>query len=406
MVRRFVGSLLRGLVGLLLLLAALAQPAAAQPAPWEPERITAGWVFTPAIVFGGMWDSNVTVRNDPLNINPELAEWVGIVNPRGTIGFNGRRAKFNAGYSGRLEAYRTLDELTRYDQRARLEAAYQATPRLVFNTRHEAAVAPTTEDLDLSGLPFTRVGSRLVVSNGGFTADVTRRLKLNAAYAFQWVSFERDPRFTRLQGGHQHSPSAGVTYAVTRRLGVGGEWTYRHAIIDGAQEIFDTHVAAAVAEYEVSEHTTVRGRAGLAHLRVSSTGEARTGPSYGAGISHTLGRATVGASYDRSFVPSFGFGGMTASQDARATVSMPFMQGRMSAGGTVTYRRNSPVLTASFPIELSSWWTTATVGYAVARWLRMEGFYTLTQQESSAQGNVDRTRVGVQFVTSKPVRIQ
>ncbi len=404
-VRRFAGSSVRRFAGAMVLAGALASPAAAQPTPWEPERITAGWVFTPAIAFGGLWDSNVTVENDPLGLDPEQSELVGLVNPRGTISFNGRRAKFNAGYSGRLEAYRRLDELTRYNQRARLEAEYQMTPRLLFETRHEASVAPTTEDIDLSGLPFVRVGSRLVTSSGGFTVNMTRRMKLDTAYAFQWISFDRDERFARLRGGHQHSPSVGLTYSFSRRLDLGGTWIYRHASIDGGQQMFDTQVAAATAEYLVTENTRIRGLAGIAYLRVSDTGETRTGPSYGAGISHKVRQATLDASYERSFVPSFGFGGMTASQQTSASVSVPFMQGRFYTSGSIAYRQNEPVLAQSLPIELSSWWTNGAVGYGVARWLRVEVFLTRTHQESSAQGNVDRTRVGVQFVTLKPVRI-
>jgi hypothetical protein len=36
----------------------------------------------------------------------------------------------------------------------------------------------------------------------------------------------------------------------------------------------------------------------------------------------------------------------------------------------------------------------------------MEAFYTFAHQTSSAQGNVDRNRIGIQFVTFKPMRIQ
>jgi hypothetical protein len=89
-----------------------------------------------------------------------------------------------------------------------------------------------------------------------------------------------------------------------------------------------------------------------------------------------------------------------------ARVHVPFARGRMFASGGLTYRRNTPVLTITSPIELSSYWTTGTFGYAVARWLRMEAFLNVNHQTSSAQGNVDRTRAGVQFVTSKPMRIQ
>jgi len=397
---------MRHLIALVVLLTALAGPAAAQPAPWEPERLDAGWIVRPSIVFGGMWDSNATLRNDPTNADPEIAELVGIVNPRGQIDFNGKRAKFSAGYSGRLETYSTLDNLSRYDQRARVDASYQMTQRVSFDTRHQLTSSPSTEQLDLGGVPFTRVGSRMMTSSGGVTSDLTRRLKLRTGYAFQWVDFDRDPRFQRLRGGHQHSPSAELTYAISSRLDLGASWFYHHASIDGAEEVIDTQTAEAVVSYTVGPDTKVHGTAGVAHLNVRDTRETRTGPSYGASLSHQIHPVSFDVGYDRAFIPSFGFGGMTAKQEVHARVHVPLAHGRMFAAGGVTYRRTTPVLASSFPIELSSYWTNATFGYAIARWLRVETFLNMNNQTSSAQGNVDRTRIGVQFVTSKPMRIQ
>ena len=85
---------------------------------------------------------------------------------------------------------------------------------------------------------------------------------------------------------------------------------------------------------------------------------------------------------------------------------MPFAAGRAFVNGSFTYRRTDPVVLQDVLVQLDSYWTNASVGYMVARWLRVEGFLMVNQQFSSAQGNVERTRVGVQFVTSKPVRIQ
>src|SRR4051794_15466580 len=102
-----------------------ATPAQAQPAPWEPEPLTAGWTFVPALGIGGLWDSNSKLRSTG---DPQLRHWVGIVNPRGELNFNGQRSRFLFGYSGALEAYDTLRELTRYDQRGRLQAQYKASP--------------------------------------------------------------------------------------------------------------------------------------------------------------------------------------------------------------------------------------------------------------------------------------
>ncbi len=403
---RMVTDMRKALIAIML--AAVASPAAAQPEPWAPERITAGWVVTPSIVFGGIWDSNVTVRNEGV---PKTAELVGIVNPRGEIDFNGRRAKFNAGYSGLLETHRELDELTRYDQRGRLNARYEMTPRLMFQTMSQLTLSPTTDKLDIEGgVPFTRVGSRALSSVSGFTVDVTRRTAVKAFYEFQWVDFDRDlegaPDFIFLQGGHAHSPSADLTYALSSRLKIGALYTFRHTVIDAGEEIFNTHRSLGTVEYEAGPATTLRARAGIDHATLSGTAESHTGPSYGGGVTHQVRRTTLKAHYERSFVPSFGFGGLTANQVFHAGANVPVGGGRVYWGGSFTYRRTDPFISRGLVIELDSYWVQTTVGYFVTRWLRMEGFINQTHQYSSAQGNVDRMRIGVLFVTTKPMRIQ
>jgi hypothetical protein len=400
-----VTYLLRGF--LVVLMAAVASPASAQLTPWSPERITAGWVFTPSIALGALWDSNPTTQNEG---SPKTAEIVGLVNPRTEIDFNGRRAKFSAGYSGALERYQDLTELTRYDQRARLEAKYQMTPRLLFQTRNQVSLTPTTDQLELEGLPFTRVGSRMVTSAGGFTFDISPRTALKTEHVFQWVDFERDTEgqadFRFLQGGHAHSPSVELEYALHRHVKLGGVYVYRHMVIDAGEEIIASHRAQGTAQFQLGPTTTLRARAGLDYLSLLETTETKSGPSYGAGISQRIQAASIDASYERAFMPSFGFGGLTAYQTFRVGSTVPFAAGRAFVTGGLTYRRTDPVVLSDVIVELDSYWTYASAGYFVARWLRMEGFLTVNRQISSAQGNVERTRVGIQFVTSKPVRIQ
>jgi hypothetical protein len=388
-----------------LALTAVAIPAAAQPAPWQPERFTAGWVVTPAFVFGGLYDSNPTLRSG----EGPGGELVGLLNPRTEIDFNGRRARFSAGYSGTLERYNELDELTRYEQRGRLEARYQTTPRLVFVTGHQLTLTPTTDQLDIEGLPFIRVGATMLTSSGGFVFELSQRMALKSDYSFQWVNFDRDRRgedFRFLRGGHSHSPSAELDYALTRRLKVGGLYVYRYTDIDAGEEIFDTHRAQGLVIFEAGPNTTVQGRAGMDRVALVGESGDRTGPSYGAGITHRFRQASISGSFERAFAPSFGFGGLTASRYLRASANVPLLQGRAFVNGTVTYRKSDPVIQRDVLVELESFWTSATVGYSLSRWLRMEGFLTTNHQTSSARGEVDRTRVGIQFVTSKPMRIQ
>jgi hypothetical protein len=393
-------------LALTLALCAIAVPAAAQPAPWSPERTTAGWVFTPSFVFGVLSDSNPTTRNDGALVQDEM---VTLVNPRTEFDFNGRRAKFAAGYSGTLERYQELRELTRYDQRGRIDARYQMTPRLLFQTRHSFAMVPTTDQLDLEGIPFTRVGSRTLTDAGGFKFDFSPRSNMRTEYVFQWVDFDRQtegPDFRFLQGGHSHNPSLEYEYALTRRVKLGGLYMYRYVVIDAGEEIFGTHRAQGVVQAQLTPTTSMYARVGIDHVKLITDDQERSGPSYAAGVTQRIRRAVLSGAFERAFMPTFGFGALTASRTLQASFSMPFASGRASAGASFTYRSNDPVVLSDILVKLDSYWTQVNAGYAVARWLRVEGFMTLTQQYSSAQGDVERTRIGIQFVTSKPVRIQ
>jgi hypothetical protein len=387
-------------------LCGLTSAAAAQPAPWAPPRNTAGWVFTPAITFGAMWDSNVTIRGEG---SPTSSELVGILNPRGEIDFNGRRAKFSAGYSGSLEAYREVDELTRYDQRGRVDARYQITPRLQVNVRQFVTISPTTDQLELGGLPFTRVGSRLADSIGGFVFEVSPRSTLTTNYNFQWVSFDRDAGddFSFLRGGHSHSPTVEYRYQLMKRLDVGGLWSYRHTSIDGNEQIYDAHDARAVIAYEIGPDTALRGNVGMTRVNVARTGETLTGPSFNAGIAHKIGQVVLDANYERTLLPSFGFGSLTAQEIFHAGVTSPIASGRMYAATSFSWRRNDPTLVEGL-VRLNSYWWNSSVGFHVARWLRTEAFLAVTRQNADAasDGHVERSRIGIQFVTHKPMRIQ
>jgi hypothetical protein len=285
------------------------------------------------------------------------------------------------------------------------------TPRLLFQTRQQVTITPTTDQLELEGIPFTRVGSQMVTSTGGFTFGISRRAVLKTEYMFQWVNFDREaegqPDFRFLQGGHAHSPTAEFEYALSSRVKLGGVYVYRYMVIDAGQEMIGSHRAQGTVQVELGPTTTVRGRAGLDYLSLLDTTETKDGPSYGAGITQRFREVSIDGSYERAFMPSFGFGGLTAFRTLRAGVTVPLAPGgRVVASGGFSYRRTDPVVLRDVLVELDSYWTYASVGYFVARWLRMEGFLGMNQQFSSAQGNVQRTRVGVQFVTSKPLRIQ
>jgi hypothetical protein len=109
----------------------------------------------------------------------------------------------------------------------------------------------------------------------------------------------------------------------------------------------------------------------------------------------------------RGYVPSLAFAGLTRSTTASAGMRVPFGNGRYYASGRVSYGKATPVEGFSgSSFQLDSVWIQTSAGYSISRWLRAEAFYTGTHQTSTARGLVDRTRIGFQLITSKPVRIE
>jgi hypothetical protein len=385
---------------------ATAARAHAQPAPWEPERLSAGWVFTPSAVVGTLWDSNVTMQNERADI---VSEWVTLLNPRGELDFNGRRTHFNLGYSGAFEAYRQFNELNRYEQRARHELRYQVSPRLALYSRGGLSMTPTTDRLELGAgaLPFLDVGSRVFDTSGGFRVEVTPHTRIEGVYGFQHMRFEQDdPPIFELRGGYAHMPSGRLTHDVTSRLSLGGSWEYKRANIEGGAQTFDIHEVGGDLSYRVSAATTVGLSAGMAHMRVSDPDLSTWGPAFRGSIQHQAGSVTFGARYERTFIPSFSFGGVTSNQTLMTDVRIGFAGGRGYVSGGLSYARTDPIEALGLGYRLDSTWVNGAIGYHVARWLRAEGFYGGSQQLTTVRGNFDRSRIGVQFVTFKPVRIQ
>ena len=71
------------------------------------------------------------------------------------------------------------------------------------------------------------------------------------------------------------------------------------------------------------------------------------------------------------------------------------------------YRDNEPLTDLVQQLPLRSLRTYSIVGWEPQRWVRFEGFYSRVQQTSlRAGGLLYRNRVGIQIVTSKPMRVQ
>jgi hypothetical protein len=380
-------------------------PAFAQAADGEAPRITPGWVFTPTVSLGITHDDNPLLAGGG---NPTPDDILTNVRPGGDLTFTGKHTFVGTGYRGSIQRYRTLDEYDNYGQGGYVELRHQPSRRVSLFVRDNASVSPTTDLVEVAGLPFSRTGTRSNDLNGGLTASLTKRLQFSGAYAFQWLEFDRpdDPSSPVLQGGRAHRVTLGGRQAINSRLKVGGDYSIQRATL--GQTVEDEHFMIqdleGTASYELAPTVTIEGGAGISHLALPGE-EPRTGPAFRAALRKRTEHALLSISAMRSFVPAFGLGGAFQNQEVLATVRVPFLRNRAYADGSIAWRDSEPVLVGG--LGLKSLVALTTLGYSFQPWLRLEAFYNGTFQDSTVVGgNVDRNRFGVQFVTAHPMRLR
>jgi hypothetical protein len=382
------------------------RPAAAQSAEGEPGQAP-GWTFTPAVVVGWFWDSNVAMVSQGFNQDIR-ADNVFLITPSGSMDFLGKHTNFGIGYSGTVRRYRDVNELNGFDQRFRVSVAHRPTARLLLFGREGFARLPTTDETELNGVPFRRMGSRLNNASGGFEYRLTKLSTLRAAYEFVDVAFDHDRLLpTFVIGGRSHGVTSEFTRRLTERVALGAIYEIRFAQIKtelGTDQPLRFQIVGASSRYTLGPMTSIVLAGGISTLSDPGIGDTNVGPFIRAGITHHLERATLDAGYERSFVPTFGFAASTQTEQLHGSVVMPVYRNRAYVQASTAWRRNNPLLANEPPLK--SFWLSTTVGYTVARPVRIEGFYTTAWQDTRvAGGQVNRHRVGAQVVLSSPVRV-
>jgi hypothetical protein len=380
-------------------------PANAQSSDEGAPRVTPGWVFTPTVSLGITHDDNPVLAGDG---NPTPDDILTNVRPGADLSFTGKHTFLGTGYRGTVQRYRTLDEYDNYAQGGYVELRHQPSRRVSLLVRDNVSVSPSTDLVEVAGLPFSRVGTRSNDLNAALTASVTRRLQLTGAYHFQWLEFDRadDPASPLLQGGRAHRVTLGGRQSINSRLTVGGDYTIQRASFGRAldDQGFTIQNAEGTASYQLTSTVSIDGGAGISHLALPGE-EPLTGPAFRAGLRKRAEYAQLSVSAMRSFVPAFGFGGSFRNQEVLVSVRVPFLRNRAYVDGGTAWRDSEPALVGG--LGLRALWLQTSVGYAFQRWLRLEAFYSGAFQDSTvAGGRVDRNRFGVQFVTARPMRLR
>jgi hypothetical protein len=265
------------------------------------------------------------------------------------------------------------------------------------------SLVPSTDQLELNGVPFVRSAARYNSASGGIEARLSRTNDFTTRYEMTWVDFLRDD--TLLTGGIVNGVRSSLTHRFTERVALGGEYEFRWASLNQGtrEQLFQD--AGAVFRYRVGEATTLEAAGGFAHLSDRLTGLTRTGPYVRAELVHRMARATIGGEFNRSYVPSVAFGGTNTTERARAYIMMPLSKNRFYIQESVAWHHTDPFDPRVLP--LYSTWLDSVFGYSIQRWVRLEGYHELTRQDTRlAGGLINRQVAGVRFVISQPVRIQ
>jgi len=393
-------------LAVVLLTASVASGTAAQeqgPQTEFPSSRVPGWSFTPAVAIGVIYDTNVALRDRLVSTGETEGDAVYNVIPAGQLQFVGRRTDFSAGYRGFLRRYVDATGLDRFEQRGTVGLKHTLSRRLSFVVRDSYAESPTTDEVELNGAPFRRTGSRRNTLGASSEFRITKFTTLSSRYDVTWIEFDRPDLF--LTGGTMHALRNELSHRVNERVSLGGEYTYSAAFLDVDAREFGFQNAGAVLSVALGPHTTASASGGFAVLQDKSLDVTRSGPYVRLGLAHVLEHLTVGVGFERHYAPSFGFGGATSNQEVRGYVLMPLARNRVYTQASGIWRRSVPY--AEDALQLDTIVLQSTIGFAATRWARVEGVYAYARQDSIVTGGeVDRHRLGVQFVISQPLRIR
>jgi hypothetical protein len=367
-----------------------------------------GWTLTPGVGFMGTYDDNITLfaRGSAEDQNDDLITGYA---PQVDLTYRGRKTQLGVEYAGSFLNYQTFSVFNRWQQRARVEARRDLTQRLQLAGHASMLKTPSTDAVDLGGIPFSHTGAEVVEWLAETSYRISARDSVSSSIQQQNVRFERPEELRQyLRGGR----ALGLSGAYRRRLGprmaAGADYGFRRAAVRDDVDTSSLHTVQAAFDFELSPAWTIRAGAGFVFLAATSAYASQRAPAFNGSATRIGQMSTLQVGYGRSFMPSFGYGGTVRSQELGASYRtlLPGSR-RVYTNQSVMFRDTNPLLDTPGQLRLRSLRTNSAVGWTPQPWVALEVFYSRTFQTSLLPGGrLDRNRIGFQIVTSKPVRIQ
>jgi hypothetical protein len=399
-----MSAVLRALV-VSLALAILAGPAAAQQGYTSPDITVTpppGWSLTPALGASQTWDDNVTLKGP--GDNP-ISDVVNVVNPRAELNYLGPRGQLAARYDGAFLRYRSSTTLDAYEQFGSLGAKRRLTKNTALFVNAGASVAPTTELVQLTAVPYVRAGTREEDAKVGIESVLSKRMTITADVHGQQVRFDENSPFANLLlGGTSFGAGFSLRDRLTEKMSLTADYDGLRANVGERHDIFVVQNAMLGLERQLNRATRIGGAVGVARLDSSSLGLSKTGPSYRFELSRDLRSSVIDVLLYQSYVPSWSFGGTTQNEEATLRLRVPLSR-RLYTQSLVSWRKDDPLVEITPPLK--SLWIQATVGYTARSWVRIEGFYMGTKQTVIEPDKLlTHNLIGIQVIASKPVRLR
>jgi hypothetical protein len=366
-----------------------------------------GWTFTPAFGFAGTYDDNISLFGLD-TAEEQNDDFISAYRPSVDVSYYGRHTRFGMDYAGSLLSYRTFTSLNRWDQRAKIDMRRQETARVKWFVRAAGALMPSTELIELGGIPYSHTGARTADGRAGVGVQVTARDEIMSSANFLAIDFDERPgNRLILLGGHILESLTSWRHKFSARLSAGTDYSFRRAAVTGDLERFRLHTTEGGIDLVLSPVWTFAGRAGFVYLEDTPTRPANTGPAWRLSLDWQRRASSFHVGYTRSFIPAFGFGGTIRNQEAGVSFRTPlFGSPRLYTTQSAVFRDDVPLTSTIEQLPLRSLRTNSVVGWEPQEWVRLEAFYSRVQQSTlRAGGQLYRNRVGFQIVTSKPVRM-
>src|SRR5262245_15188267 len=194
-----------------LALAILAGPAAAQTGYTSPEITVTpppGWSLTPALGVSQTWDDNVTLKGPG---DTPISDVINVFTPRAELNYMGPKGSLAARYDGAFLRYRSSTTLDSYEQHGSMGGKRRLSKNTALFFNGGASVAPTTQLVNLTAVPYVRAGTRTEDAKVGVESVLSKRLSISADVHGQEVHFDDNAPFANLLLGGR---SLGVGFSI------------------------------------------------------------------------------------------------------------------------------------------------------------------------------------------------